>query len=173
MKAINISKGLFTQVDDRDYDDVIRWTWVAANSKSKNSTHQKDKCYAVTWDKINKTGKKIRLATMIWEKYNGPVPVGLIVDHHNGDPLDNRLENLRLSTRGQNNCNKSKTTKPCSSIYKGVCWLKNICKWQAQISFQKKSYLIGYYDDEKIAALAYNEKARELHGEHARLNSIS
>lgn len=42
----------------------------------------------------------------LWEQVNGPIPVGLELDHINGDTFDNRLENLRLVTHKQNQNNQ-------------------------------------------------------------------
>ena len=93
------------------------------------------------------------------------------VDHINGDTLDNRLCNLRVCTRGQNNMNRVK--KPnCSSIYKGVSWQKKIKRWVAKISINNKTVYIGTYTDEKEAARAYNKAAKKHFGEFARLNEV-
>ncbi len=98
-------------------------------------------------------------------------PVGMVVDHINGDKLDNRRINLRICTRTNNNqnsgCIKIKTSK-----YKGVCWSKGKQKWIVQINSNGKYYFVGCYKNEIDAAVAYNEKAKELHGEFARLNTL-
>jgi hypothetical protein len=92
------------------------------------------------------------------------------VDHKNGDGLDNRRENLRLCTRGQNACNARKTNRARSSRFKGVSWDRANRKWAAQICKDYQNRLIGRFDDEEEAARAYDEQAKILHGEFARLN---
>jgi len=92
------------------------------------------------------------------------------VDHINHDGLDNRRVNLRIVTCRQNSWNKRKQRGNCSSRYKGVTWFKRSGKWQARIVRGGKSRLIGYFDDEKAAASAYDAKAEELFGEYAVLN---
>ena len=57
-------------------------------------------------------------------------------------------------------------------IYKGVRGYGNNDKWVARISVDGKSKHIGVYDTEEEAALAYNEAAKQLRGEFARLNVI-
>src|SRR5579859_2982316 len=48
----------------------------------------------------------------------------IVVDHINGDTLDNRRFNLRLCRQGQNAKNRSKGSKEMSSKYKGVHWCR-------------------------------------------------
>lgn len=91
------------------------------------------------------------------------------VDHKNGNTTDNRRKNLRVCTKAQNKLNSSiyKTNK---SGYKGVDKVKT--GWRAQIQVNKKKTQIGIFPDKISAAIAYNEKAKELHGIFARLNTI-
>jgi hypothetical protein len=93
---------------------------------------------------------------------------GDLIDHVNGDPLDNRLTNLRLCNHQQNSSNKKKYKG--SSVYKGVCFLKSRNKWMASICSNYKRKTIGLYDTEIEAAQAYDKKAMELHGEFSNLN---
>jgi len=97
------------------------------------------------------------------------VPKMMQIDHINGDGLDNRKNNLRIATHGQNMMNKNKP-KPKSSIYKGVFSNKLKNKWYSQIAFNYKSYHIGSFDNERHAAMAYDIWAKELFGEFAFLN---
>jgi hypothetical protein len=95
---------------------------------------------------------------------------GVLVDHINGDPSDNRRCNLRPCTSQENSRNMKKTRG--SSRYKGVCWDNTYEKWMASICVDGKGITIGRFNDEKEAAVAYNEKALELFGDFARLNII-
>lgn len=56
-----------------------------------------------------------------------------------------------------------------TSKYKGVSWSKTMNKWHARL-YHKKPYLLGYFDNEIDAAIAYNNKAIELYGSSAELN---
>jgi hypothetical protein len=96
----------------------------------------------------------------------------LQVDHINHDKLDNRKENLRLVTRSQNLQNRSLTTSPCTSRFKGVSWNKNSNKWLVHIKFEGNVLHLGLFDDELLAAKTYNEKAKELYQEFAFLNNV-
>lgn len=105
-------------------------------------------------------------------------PRGLVVDHINHDILDNRRENLRLATSSQNSQNKLKTRDNTKySQFKGVCFYaydgKKLARpWRAYIKINGKRQWLGYFQTEADAALAYNEKAKELFGEFALLNDI-
>ena len=94
---------------------------------------------------------------------------GQVVDHINGDKLDNRRCNLRICTISENGQN---STLPINNIsgYKGVSWHKVKNKWIAQVMKEGKQYFLGYFETAQEAAHAYNEGATLLHGEFARIN---
>lgn len=91
-------------------------------------------------------------------------PQSLEVDHINGNSLDNRKDNLRLATHRQNL--KNLRTK---SEYKGVR-RHSKTSWAANIWCDYKKFYLGVFPTAELAAIAYNNKAIELHGEFARLN---
>lgn len=111
---------------------------------------------------------------LIWLYFKGIFPKRL--DHINQNKSDNRIENLRESTRSQNHMNRKKQrtyqNQPCSSKYKGVNYQKTSKKWVAYIQINKKGIRLGSFNTEKEAGLAYNKKAIELFGEFACLNII-
>lgn len=93
-----------------------------------------------------------------------------LVDHINGNTLDNRKENLRPCTPQQNVWNSRKHIDSRNK-YKCV-YKKPNGKFYTQIGLNKKIHYIGVYDTEEEAALAYNQKAIEFFGEFASLNKI-
>jgi hypothetical protein len=95
-------------------------------------------------------------------------PAGFVVDHRNREGLDNRKSNLRLATRSQNNCNRKQMQG--TSKYRGVCYNKRTKKWRAAISFNGMYKHLGLFETEEEAGRAYDEAAKELHGEFATLN---
>ena len=103
----------------------------------------------------------------------------LIVDHINGNKLDNRRSNLRIVNSKQSSYNKAKlkTANP-SSPYKGVSKVVRKNKAGENVSYiacvmkDAKRYGLGSFKNEEDAARAYNEKAQELFGEYAYLNVI-
>lgn len=98
-----------------------------------------------------------------------------IVDHINGNTLDNRECNLRVTNKLGNNKNRWKWgTRKTSSIYKGVTFNKKTNCWQASIMSNRVTrYLGANFATEADAAKAYNKAAKELHGDFARLNVIN
>lgn len=97
-------------------------------------------------------------------------PKGMMVDHIDRDPMNNRRDNLRLATGEQNSRNVPKTSAKRSSIYKGVCWHKRKNKWIAMCAVNSRNKFLGYFNDEIEAAKAYDLSAKELHGEFAYTN---
>ncbi|MBP9693184.1 MAG: HNH endonuclease [Alphaproteobacteria bacterium] len=89
------------------------------------------------------------------------------IDHINGDPLDNRILNLREATRSQNAINKGIQGNN-STGYKGVWKRRNSESWVAEIGFQGKHIKLGSFDCPIKASEAYSKKAKELHKEFAR-----
>tara|TARA_R110002153_G_scaffold187391_1_gene340430 strand:- start:324 stop:803 length:480 start_codon:yes stop_codon:yes gene_type:complete len=76
------------------------------------------------------------------------------IDHININPLDNRIENLRILNASQNSRNIKKKQN-CSSKYIGVCWDKLGNKWRARIEINGKKKSIGQFDTEEEASEAY------------------
>ncbi len=88
------------------------------------------------------------------------------IDHKNGDPLDNRKQNLRWCKPSQNSMNKPKQSNNKSG-WKGVSWRKDRSQWR--VCCQRKD--IGCFNCVYDAATAYNFAAAELHGEFAVFNT--
>lgn len=91
-------------------------------------------------------------------------------DHRNGNGLDNRRSNLRESTAGQNSQNR-RQRRDNTSGFKGVSWYKRASRWHAHIAVNGgNQQTLGYFATAEEAARAYDEAARELHGEFAIVN---
>ncbi len=101
----------------------------------------------------------------------GEPPSGLVVDHIDGNRLNNQRANLRFATKAENAQNSS-PRQNASSQFKGVCWRKDCQLWYARISVNKTEIYLGRFTLERDAARAYNVAAVQYHGEFAHLNII-
>lgn len=117
--------------------------------------------------KVN--GKSWLIHRIIYAMHNEELPEFL--DHIDQDKLNNRIENLRPCTKSENVVN-SRVRVDNSYGYKGVTFHKASGKFAAQSFISGKRVHIGLYHTPEEAALAYNEKAKELFGEFATLNQI-
>lgn len=145
-----------TIVDDSDFDKVKGFVWSLV--KKENSFY----AHVQHWKE-----KNIYMHRFILDVTDPKV----IVDHKDMDGLNNQRSNLRPCTKSQNAMN-GLAHKDAISKYRGVTWDKVKGKWVAQIGKNYKHFFIGRFNLEREAALAYNQKAVELHGEFANINIL-
>ena len=117
---------------------------------------------------IDGTMKKVH--RVLYEKFHGQIPDKMDIDHINRVKTDNRISNLRLVTKTQNQQNRVGVQANNKSGYKGVSWCRRSKKWMAQIRVNTKTKFLGYYTDPKEAAKVYNQNATKYFGEFAHLN---
>ena len=151
VRRIPLTRGKFALVDAGDYYRLVKFPWAA--NKGGNTF------YAAR----THNSKKLMMHRVIMNP-----PSHLFVDHIDHNGLNNCKSNLRLCTPAQNRYNL--ISKKGNSKYKGVHWKRSRKKWAAAIQLNRKIYHIGHFTDEIAAARAYDERARELHGEFACLN---
>jgi len=164
---ITLTRGMYAIIDAEDFEKVSAHKWYAYKGYSKFYAGKSQ------WQPGKKRQRLLCMHNFIF----GDVPAGFLIDHINGDGLDNRKCNLRLATRSQNRGNARKTVqifgRPTSSKYKGVCWDKNNNKFTVQMKINNKSHHIGLFSDEIKAAEAYNKAAIAHFGEFALLNDLA
>ncbi len=160
MKQIPLSQGYFALVDDTDYSLLMQRKWCVQVRKHS--------CYAQRCDWIDGKAHIVRMHRQVLGLSRSD---GKMVDHIDGNGLNNQKNNLRLCTQSQNlqNCVKHRDG---SSKYKGVSLDPKYNKWVAKIRHPNTtgSKHIGRFAKEIDAAKAYDGKAKELFGEFARLN---
>ena len=161
MKEIQLTQGKVALVDDEDYEYLNQWKWCLRGTGL-------GKFYAIRGfsksKKSNKGSISLHRQLMKPEK-------GYVIDHLDGNTLNNQKHNLRICTQSQN-CSNQKISKSNTSGYKGVIYSQPSNKYYARITFNKKFLHLGSYIDPKDAARAYNEAAIKYHGEFANLNKI-
>jgi hypothetical protein len=91
------------------------------------------------------------------------------IDHINGEPGDNRWENLREVGRIQNLQNKRIQSNNKTGL-KAVTWKSDKQKWRSVIQVNGRQKHLGYFARKENAALAYNFAAYEHYGEFARFS---
>lgn len=112
-------------------------------------------------------GRLWKATHLAWVLMTGTLPAE-IVDHKNGDTLDDRWDNLREATASQNMHN-AKRRKDNNSGCKGVSWCKWTNKWVARIRQPQGKYLnLGRFANRDHAKSAYDAAAARLFGEFAR-----
>ncbi|MBN7804846.1 HNH endonuclease [Agrobacterium rosae] len=144
-------------------------TWATNQSNGKFKAGSEVGCICHGYRRFGFGGRKIPSHVAAWAIYHAEWPSG-IVDHRNRDPLDNRIDNLRMATKAQNSYNQ-KISKNNKTGFKGV-QLRSNGKYHAEISAGGKRIMLGSFQDKVSAAKAYNKAAISLHGEFAHVNNI-
>lgn len=98
--------------------------------------------------------KNYKAHRLIFLLHHGYLPK--IIDHIDGNPHNNKIENLREATCGQNLMN-AKIRKNNTSGHKGVSFLKKQKKWLAQADLNKKHYYLGVFETKEEAINAASE----------------
>lgn len=106
--------------------------------------------------------RNLLMHRLAWLYMMGEMPVAQI-DHRNGNKSDNRWENLRLATFGQNQMNKGGWNKHLKGVNAGKRG------FTARIMACGRSYYLGHFKTAEAAHAAYQEAATRLHGDFARL----
>ncbi len=110
-------------------------------------------------------GKRLRAHRVIYCMFYGSFP--RVVDHINGNTLDNRIDNLRAATISENAWN-AKLAKTNTSGIKGVSWHRVASKWVASVGYKNKLIYLGLHKTIQQAEQAVQQTRLQLHGEFAR-----
>ncbi len=161
MREIKLTQGKVALVDDEDFEAVSQFKWYATVKDGRIY-------YACRKTTINGQRIIIHMHRLLMGLDKGCAKV---IDHIDGNGLNNQKCNLRICTI-QQNCQNRKSQKNNTSGYKGVSFDKQYLKWKARICAKDKRTVIGYYVNKEQAALAYNEAAKKHYGEFASLNQI-
>jgi len=97
---------------------------------------------------------------------------GRIVHHKNYNKLDNRKENLVVTTSSFNRGHKKVARSDSKTGYRGVHRTHDGKSWTANIHLNGKRHYLGSFKHPVMAAKAYNDAAKSLHKEYACLNEV-
>lgn len=141
--------------------DTGVFTWI---KKSKRSTaigsiagskhNQGYRATSIDW-------KRYLLHRLAWLYVYGEFPNGFI-DHINRDRSDNRISNLRVVSRSENQQNH-KLSKTNKSGVAGVIWAKKDKRWHARIWLGGKTKNLGYFKTFEEAVLARKQAEKEFY----------
>lgn len=150
---VTLTKGYVATIDVADIDVIGDRAWCAFENKH-------GQVYAVRVVRRDGVSHSILLHRALLGEPDS------LVDHRNGDSLNNRRSNLRCASNTQNQWNSK---KPCTNTsgVKGVCWRGDKKVWHAKISENGKTKHLGYYDDIDAAKAAYVSAASLSRGQFA------
>ena len=146
-----------------------QWNTRYAN-KPAGYTHSSKNTDRVTWRVDLKYGDKVfklYAHRIVWLLKKKKIDSDLEIDHINRNPLDNRIENLRLETKSRNMQNRKKCSRNTSGV-KGVYWDKFHKKYVAQLRCNRVKICLGHYDTLKEAQKVVVEARKKYHGEFGR-----
>lgn len=158
MKQIPLDKGLFTLVDDADFDIFGTKKWYA--HKSRNTF------YACRHERI---GFRKRKMIMLHREILGLKDSLIHCDHKDGNGLNNLRENLRPCSKHENSKNRIKN-KNNTTGFKGVYLDKKTGRYRASIRVNNRNINYGFFKFPELAARAYDEAAKVHFGAFAKLN---
>jgi hypothetical protein len=157
MKRIPLTQGKYAIVDDEDYEQLckIKWCYHVGNNPLYG--------YAVTNIGKRPNRKQIRLHRFLLKP-----TASQMIDHKNGNTLDNRRSNIRICTRLQNSMNQ-KPRNGSKSSYKGVSFVKKSKRnpWLARIKINGNTKILGVFNNIEAAAEAFQKAEIKYRGEFA------
>jgi hypothetical protein len=162
-RLIPLSRGNAARVDEADLPLVQDYVWSAKPSKWN--------VYAMrgSWHPRTKRFQSVLMHRVILQDAIAAAPPGLVVDHIDGDGLNNTRRNLRLCTPRENAWNQRRRPG-AGSRFQGVHWSEPHGAWTATITLDGRRVSLGMFPTEEEAALAWDEAAFQHRGEFACLN---
>lgn len=137
---ITLSDGKICLIDEEDLERIKKHSWCASSNGG-------GRIYAQT---------RINTKTIYMHRFILSAPKGTMIDHRNGNPLDNRKSNLRFCTKSENSLNSKQRVRRYSA-YRGVTYDKERNKWLAQLKVNSVKVLSKRFATELEAAQAYKD----------------
>ena len=150
--SIPLSRGKFAIINTQDWHLIADRVWYAKRGKAGN------------WYAVAGSGTCVRGRALMHSIILG---TNSLIDHKDGDGLNNRRGNLRETDIAHNNQNRHPEN---GRALKGFYWDKALNKYRTQIRVGGVQHHVGLFSDELDAAQAYDNAALKYYGEFARLN---
>lgn len=154
-KLIPLTKGRSAIVDDADFERLAQFKWCYRQPRPNYG-------YAITTISVDGRRKQVGMHRMIVN-----APDDILVDHHDGNGINNVRSNIRIATSSQNNQNRGKKSSS-RAPYKGITFYAG--KWIARIRVDGRYNYLGGFTTPEDAARTYDAAAILHHGEFAKLN---
>jgi hypothetical protein len=178
-RRIPLTQGRFAIVDPQDYRRLSSYKWRLCRTRGKNVLYA-ERSVRLPGGRYSRilmhrqimgdlllasSTQNPKLRTQNYHRY---LSDGYVIDHINGNGLDNRRANLRLATVAQNAWNSKK--RKSRSGYKGVWFAADKGLWRAAIVYHGRRIHLGYFTDKIAAAKTYDSAAKKYYGEFAKPN---
>jgi len=160
MKEIQLTQGKVALVDDSDYEMLSNYKWFATQNRKSGNWYARTTIMTST-TKCGHTSMGMH-RMILGNDFK-------LIDHKDGDGLNNQRNNLRGCTYTQNQMNK-RISKANKTGYKGVRLEGN--KYTAHYSKNGKSYRLGRFDTAMEAAMAYKDFAVKNYGSFANVPNL-
>jgi hypothetical protein len=168
---VPLGHGVFALIDADDFERINAFKWHA-----KRKSSQPGRLYAQRTVRLTSGRDGKKTAVTLHREVMCALPHE-VIDHRNGNGLDNRKENLRRTDARGNATNVTSSKNHKRGGWKGVSWNPTAGKWQAAIcagevkaNGKRRQLYLGCFDDPIAAARVYDAAARKHFGEFAACN---
>jgi hypothetical protein len=160
-------------MSDLEYNVYLLWTlfeytdgklyWKIKPCKNIECGQEAGGLHSLGYHRIAYNKKRYRTHRLVWVYHNGKIPEGYTIDHIDRNKLNNKIENLRLATKSEQQWN-SGTMKNSSTGIPGVSWSKTNKKWHAYINKKGNKRIDAFFNNFKDAVSWRKMMELQLHG---------
>jgi HNH endonuclease len=152
VKTIELVSKEIVLVDDDFHSKANQYVWFRRGHGTRN-------IYACRQEKLRKGKYK---PILMHREIMGIDDPAVLIDHIDGNGLNNCSSNLRLANRAENGRNRVRLDKNNKSGFRGVCKFRGL--WRAYIHVAGKSIHLGTYETKEEAAMVFDEAAKKYFG---------
>lgn len=157
---ILLSRGMVALVDPADAGLVLARNWYATAGGRT--------FYAVSAVSYRRGG--VRRSPIAMHRLIVGASEGEVVDHIDGNGLNNKRANLRICCHAENIQNSGLRAVEKTSRFKGVSHDAACGRWRVEVERNGRRFYVGSFKDEEVAARRYDAAARLIFGSFARTN---